>query len=59
MGLAGDNYYVNIASVGLGVEATKALSPWMKKSVRPLAYPAAAIEAFLKRALLGQAHVPG
>jgi diacylglycerol kinase (ATP) len=48
LGLAGDNYYVNVASVGLGVEATRALSPWMKKSVGPLAYSAAAIKAFLK-----------
>ena len=47
LGLAGDNYFVNLASVGLGVEATRALSPWMKKSVGPLAYPAAAIKAFL------------
>ena len=47
LGLAGDNYFVNVASVGLGVEATRALSPWMKKSVGPLAYPAAAIKAFL------------
>src|ERR687894_2987322 len=48
LGLAGDNYYVNVASVGLSVEATRALSPWMKKRVGPLAYPAAAIQAFLK-----------
>jgi diacylglycerol kinase (ATP) len=47
LGLAGDNYYVNVASVGLGVEATRALSPWMKKSTGPLAYPVAAIKAFL------------
>ena len=47
LGLAGDNYFVNVASVGLGVEATRALSPWMKKSVGPLAYPAVAIKAFL------------
>jgi len=47
LGLAGDNYFVNVASVGLGVEATRALSPWMKKSVGPLAYQAAAIKAFL------------
>jgi diacylglycerol kinase (ATP) len=47
LGLAGDNYYVNVASVGLGVEATQALSPWLKKSVGPLAYPVAAIRAFL------------
>ncbi len=48
LGLAGDNYYVNVASVGLGVEATRSLSPWMKKSVGPLAYPVAAIMAFLR-----------
>src|SRR5215210_951450 len=47
LGLTGDNYYVNVASVGLGVEATRARSPWMKKSVGPLAYPVAAIKAFL------------
>jgi diacylglycerol kinase (ATP) len=48
LGLAGDNFYVNVASVGLGVEATLALSPWLKKSTGPLAYPVAAIRAFLK-----------
>jgi diacylglycerol kinase (ATP) len=48
LGLAGDNFYVNVASVGLGVEATRALSPWLKKSTGPLAYPVAAISAFLK-----------
>src|SRR5215218_8144633 len=48
LGLAGDNYYVNVASVGLGVEATRALSPWLKKGAGPLAYPVAAIRAFLR-----------
>jgi len=48
LGLAGENYYVNVASVGLGVEATRALSPWLKRSTGPLAYPVAAIRAFLK-----------
>ena len=48
LGLAGDNYYVNVASVGLGVETTRTLSPWLKKSTGPLAYPAAAIRAFLR-----------
>ncbi|MBD0357077.1 MAG: lipid kinase [Rubrobacter sp.] len=47
LGLAGENYYVNVASVGLGVEATRALSPWLKKSAGPLAYPVAAVRAFL------------
>jgi diacylglycerol kinase (ATP) len=48
LGLAGDNFYVNVASVGLGVGATRALSPWLKKSTGPLAYPLAAIRAFLR-----------
>src|SRR5918993_4861654 len=48
LGLAGDNFYVNVASVGLGVATTRALSPWLKKSTGPLAYPVAAIRAFLK-----------
>jgi diacylglycerol kinase (ATP) len=47
LGLAGDNYYVNVASVGLSVGVTQALSPWMKKRAGALAYPAAAIRAFL------------
>ncbi len=47
LGLAGDNYYVNVASVGLGVEATRALSPWLKKGAGSLAYPVAAVRAFL------------
>jgi YegS/Rv2252/BmrU family lipid kinase len=47
LGLAGHNYYVNVASVGLGVGATQALTPWVKKNVGALAYPMAAIKAFL------------
>jgi YegS/Rv2252/BmrU family lipid kinase len=48
LGLAGENYYVNVASVGLGVEAAQALSPWLKRSTGPLAYPVAAVRAFLR-----------
>jgi diacylglycerol kinase (ATP) len=48
LGLAGDNFYVNVASVGLAVEATRSLSPRLKKSIGPLAYPVAAISAFFK-----------
>ncbi len=48
LGLAGDKHYLNVASVGLGVEATRALSPWLKKSTGPLAYPVAAIRAFIR-----------
>lgn len=47
LGLAGDNYFVNVASVGLGVGATQALTPWVKRNVGALAYPIAAIRAFL------------
>src|SRR3712207_5363830 len=47
LGLAGENYYVNVASVGLGVGTTRALSPWLKRSAGPLAYPVAAVKAFL------------
>ena len=47
LGLAGGNYYVNVASAGLSVGVTRALSPWMKRRVGALAYPMAAIKAFL------------
>ena len=47
LGLAGDNYFVNVASVGLGVGATEALTPWAKRNIGALAYPMAAIKAFL------------
>ena len=47
LGLAGDNYYVNVASVGLGVGVTQALSPGLKRRIGALAYPTAAIRAFL------------
>ena len=48
LGLAGDNFYVNVASAGLSVGATRALSPWLKKSTGPLAYPLAAMRAFFR-----------
>jgi diacylglycerol kinase (ATP) len=48
LGLAGDNYFVNVASVGLGVGATEALTPWAKRNIGALAYPVAAIRAFLR-----------
>lgn len=49
LGLAGENYYVNVASVGLGAEVTQALSPRMKRATGALAYPLAAIKAFLSQ----------
>ena len=47
LGLAGGNYYVNVASIGLSVTATKSLTPRMKRATGALAYPLAAIKAFL------------
>ena len=46
LGLAGEDYFVNVASVGLGVEVTEALSPRLKKRAGALAYPVAATKAF-------------
>lgn len=48
LGLAGDNYYVNLASVGLSAGVTRELTPRLKKTVGAAAYPLAAIKAFLK-----------
>ena len=48
LGLVGGNYYVNVASVGLGTEVTKALSPRLKRTTGALAYPIAAIKAFFR-----------
>lgn len=48
LGLVGENYYVNVASMGLGVEATRAISPWVKKFAGALAYPTATIKAFFQ-----------
>jgi YegS/Rv2252/BmrU family lipid kinase len=47
LGLAGSNYYVNVASVGLSVGVSHSLSPWMKKRAGALAYPVAAMKAFM------------
>jgi diacylglycerol kinase (ATP) len=47
LGLAGDNYYVNVASVGLSVGVTQTLSPRLKRRIGAFAYPTAAIRAFL------------
>ncbi|MDP9379939.1 MAG: lipid kinase [Chloroflexota bacterium] len=48
LGLAGDRYYVNVASVGLAVEVIHALTPGLKRRLGPLAYAAAAVRAYLK-----------
>lgn len=48
LGLSGDNYYVNVASVGLSVGVTEALTPRLKKTAGALAYGVAAFGAFLR-----------
>lgn len=47
LGLVGDNYYVNVATIGIGVGVTQALSAGLKRRVGALAYPLAAVRAFL------------
>ncbi|MDQ3922771.1 MAG: lipid kinase [Actinomycetota bacterium] len=46
LGLAGSNYYVNVASVGLGTEVVENLSPRLKRTTKALAYPIAAVRAY-------------
>lgn len=45
LGLAGENYYVNVASVGLAAGVTHELSSRLKKLAGPLAYPVATAKA--------------
>lgn len=46
LGQAGADHYVNLASVGLSVAVTRALSPQLKRRAGALAYPLAAMRAF-------------
>lgn len=48
LGLCGDNYYVNRASVGLGAEVAQHMSHTIKRYFGPLAYPVATAKAFFK-----------
>ena len=45
LGLCGDNYYVNRASLGLGPLVAECMSPTLKKRTGPLAYPVATLRA--------------
>lgn len=47
LGLVHDNYFVNVASTGLSVKVTQALTPRLKR-IGALAYPTAAIRAFFQ-----------
>jgi diacylglycerol kinase (ATP) len=46
LGLVDDNYFVNVASVGLSVGVTHALTPRLKRRLGPLAYPVATLRAY-------------
>ncbi|MET9019060.1 lipid kinase [Actinopolymorpha sp. NPDC004070] len=46
LGRIGDNYFVNVASIGLSVGVTQALTSRMKRRLGPLAYPLAAARAY-------------
>lgn len=48
LGLAGHNYYANVASVGLASGVTHELSARLKKFAGPLAYPVATAKALVK-----------
>ena len=41
LGLAGENHYVNVVTMGLGAEVVKCLSAHLKRLLGPLAYPVA------------------
>jgi diacylglycerol kinase (ATP) len=46
LGRVGDNCFVNVASAGLSVGVTRALTPSLKRRLGPLAYPLAAVRAY-------------
>ncbi|MFI0464151.1 lipid kinase [Saccharopolyspora sp. 5N102] len=48
LGLCGNNYYVNRASVGLGAGVAEAMSPTLKRWTGALAYPVATVKALLR-----------
>lgn len=53
LGLAGHNYYANVASVGLASGVTHELSSRLKKFAGPLAYPLATAKALTKHHRFG------
>ena len=60
LGRAGSNYFVNVASIGLGSAVAEALSPRLKHVVGSLAYPVAGCEGLHgPGALRGRYRFPG
>ena len=47
LGRAGDRYYVNVASIGVGAALVEAISPGLKAGLGSLAYPVAAARALV------------
>ena len=48
LGLAEENYYVNVASVGLSASVAHSISPTLKKQVGALAYPVAVTQSLFQ-----------
>lgn len=46
LGRADGHPFLNVASAGLSVGVTQALSPWLKRRLGPLAYPVATLRAY-------------
>lgn len=46
LGRVGDDYFVNVASIGLSVGVAHALTPRLKRRLGPLAYPVATLRAY-------------
>lgn len=46
LGQVGTNHFVNVASVGLSVGVTQALTPTLKRRLGPVAYPLATLRAY-------------
>lgn len=48
LGLSGENYYANRASIGIGASVAQAMSPMLKKYVGSLAYPVGTARGFMR-----------
>jgi YegS/Rv2252/BmrU family lipid kinase len=60
LGTIGDDRFLNVASAGLSVGVTRALSPQLKRYIGPLAYPVAAVQAYFRhRPFSAQLEFPG
>jgi YegS/Rv2252/BmrU family lipid kinase len=59
VGRVGSTAFLNVASIGLSVEVTRSLSPTLKRRLGPVAYPVAAVPAYLRhRPFRAELHFP-